>query len=227
MIIITKFIGKAITVGKILNYERLKKFSYVGMEQTHSENFIEIFEVEKNKQVIPNVDALITAKKNILLAVKTADCLPILIHWKNPQEKDVIAAIHSGRAGTEKKILTKVLNYLKIKYGASETPKNKSQESKLTIWLGPAICNKCYQINKESNLHYDLYQKNIDQIKQVFPKSKNLNTVNTVSNESTNSPIDIKIIRSEFCTLHNNEMFHSYRKSGTGVAMNYSLIGMK
>ncbi|NCS87025.1 MAG: hypothetical protein GW773_04225, partial [Candidatus Pacebacteria bacterium] len=72
--------------------------------------------------------------------------------------------------------------------------------------LGSAICKECYQIDKKSDLHYDLYQKNIDQIEK--------------------SGMIVKIIRSEFCTLHNNDLFHSYRKSGPGVAMNYSLIGL-
>lgn len=219
MNLIIKNIGKNKSLNETLSDEKFKNFSLIEMEQTHSDNFIEIFEAPEKKQTIPNVDALITTKKNILLAVKSADCLPILIHWNDGNNKNVIAAIHSGRVGTEKKILTKVLNYLKLKYGIgskkSPTSLDENLTNNLTIWLGPAICNKCYQINKEKNLHFDLYQKNIDQIAESFPKIE-LQAANMILN----------VERSEFCTLHNNELFHSYRKSGTGVAMNYSLIGL-
>jgi len=212
MRLIIKTLEKSENIEKTLNKKEFEKFSFIKMEQTHSNNFIEIFETPKNNKVIPNVDALITAKKNIILSIKSADCLPILIHWNNGKDRDVIAAIHSGRAGTEKKILSKVLKYLKLKYGVGS---KKIQTNNLTIWLGPAICKKCYQINKKSDLHYDLYQKNIDQINRAFPK-----------NEIRKSGMIVKIIRSEFCTLHNNDLFHSYRKSGPRVTMNYSLIGL-
>jgi len=209
---IIKTLGNHENLEETLNKKEFEKFSFVEMEQTHSDNFIEINEILEKRQVIPNVDALITTKKNILLAVKTADCLPILIHWNNGNDKNVIAAIHSGRAGTEKKILSKVLKYLKLKYGVGS---KKNQTNNLTIWLGSAICKECYQIDKKSDLHYDLYQKNIDQINRAFPK-----------NEIRKSGMIVKIIRSEFCTLHNNDLFHSYRKSGPRVTMNYSLIGL-
>lgn len=213
MRLIIKTLEKHENLEETLNKKEFSKFSFVEMEQTHSNNFIEIFEAPKNKQIIPNVDALITTKKNILLVVKTADCLPILIHWKSAQNHNLhegIVAIHSGRVGTEKKILSKVIKYLKLKYGVGSkkapTDLDKIQTNNLTIWLGPAICKECYQVDKKSDLHYDLYKKNIDQIEK--------------------SGMIVKIVRSEFCTLHNNNLFHSYRKSGPGVAMNYSLIGL-
>ena len=134
MRLIIKTLEKSENIEKTLNKKEFEKFSFIKMEQTHSNNFIEIFETPKNNKVIPNVDALITAKKNIILSIKSADCLPILIHWNNGKDRDVIAAIHSGRAGTEKKILSKVLKYLRLKYGVGS---KKIQTNNLTIWLGP------------------------------------------------------------------------------------------
>ena len=223
MKIVKKTTGKNDSLDKILESQKFKNFSVVKMEQVHGSNFIEIsdknFPPESKTITIPKVDAVITTKKNILLSVKTADCLPILIHWENKNNEQGIAAIHSGRAGTEKKILTKVLLHLKKKYGVGEgnnsTNKNITQHEQITIWLGPAICKKCYQINEETDLHYDLYQKNIDQIEAVFP-----------NRNGQNLPFDLKIIRSEHCTLHDNNLFYSYRKTGKGVLMNYSLIGL-
>jgi len=53
-------------------------------------------------------------------------------------------------------------------------------------------------------------QKNISQIEKVFPKDKFAG--------------EIEVITSKYCTLHNNELFYSYRKTGKSVKMNYSLI---
>lgn len=231
MNIITKFNEKNITLEKILKNTKFENYSIIKMEQVHSDKFVEIsnnYKVVGKIIEIPDVDAVITTKKNILLAVKSADCLPILIHWTDEKKKNVISAIHSGRVGTEKKILLKVLNYLKLKYIAVSAGSNESQKhvlenssGSLTIWLGPAICKKCYQIDRKTDLHYDLYQKNLDQIEQVFPKNKFTNDSSIKINL-----FEVEIIRSKFCTLHDNDRFFSYRKSGKGVPMNYSLIGL-
>ena len=79
--------------------------------------------------------------------------------------------------------------------------------SELEIWFGPAICKDCYQIDRATNLHYDLFQENIKQLEELFPIN------------------NIKFHKSDRCTLYHNDQLHSYRKTGKGVKMNYSLIG--
>ncbi len=71
-------------------------------KQTHSDiiNFVESF--EKNL----TGDALITKTKNLGLAVSSADCTNIYLF---DSKKKVIAAVHSGLEGTEKRILEKTV----------------------------------------------------------------------------------------------------------------------
>lgn len=222
-----KFFGKNKTLNDVSKDKKFGDFSILKMQQVHGNDFVELNGVNKNQWMTkslahgkiietPDVDAVITNQKNILLTVKTADCLPILIYFSDSNKSEIIAAIHSGRVSTEKKILTKVLEHLKLKYKIDKLLIN-SPTAKLTIWFGPAICKKCYQINQEKNIHYDLYQKNLDQIREVFPKYN-------IKLRSKSSKI--RIIKSKFCTLHHNELFNSYRKSGKGVQMNYSVIGL-
>ncbi|MBP7740625.1 polyphenol oxidase family protein [Candidatus Woesebacteria bacterium] len=223
-----KFTGKNKTLDDIYKDSKFSQFSIIKMQQVHGNEFLELNNSHTNlwgnklQQVekvieIPNVDAIITNQKNILLTVKTADCLPILIYFSDNDKSEVIAAIHAGRVGTEKKIFAKVLEHLKTKYKIDKLL-NESSAAKLSIWFGPAICKKCYQIDQKKNIHYDLYQKNLEQIYLSFPEFCKGNI--TDSNK-------IEIIKSKFCTLHDNEKFHSYRKSGKGVPMNYSLIGLE
>lgn len=165
----------------------------VSMEQTHSANFVEI--TEPNTQKIPDCDALITQLPGVHLKVKHADCMPVLIYHPS----GLIAAIHAGRKGTEKGIVQKVLKHI------SKTDQIKNG---LKIWFGPCICFDCYQIDKETDQHYDLISKNRDQVRAVYNEDQ------------------AEIIYSDACTAHQNEHFFSYRKEGKGVPMNWSGIAL-
>ena len=69
--------SKLIPNGQFNNASDIDKISGLKiavMEQSHSDIFLEV-----DKPGIYKADALITNKKNLRLAVKTADCMPVLI----------------------------------------------------------------------------------------------------------------------------------------------------
>jgi YfiH family protein len=164
------------------------------MRQTHS-NKVSILDTAAS-QVIDDCDAIITQLPNLELLVNHADCLPILLNHSS----GVIAAIHAGRQGTELKIVQHVLYQLQSTYQVKD---------ELEIWLGPAICVECYQIDREHDTHYNLIEQNASQIREVF------------------SADQAKILYSNHCTAHENEHFYSYRREGAGVPMNWSSIRLK
>lgn len=163
----------------------------VWMEQTHSANVIEVSEAQADP--IPNVDGIFTKQKNLLLKVKHADCLPVLLYHPS----GIVGAVHAGRKGTEKGVLRVMLEKLKTEHGVA---------SGVMINFGPAICDRCYQIDEAQNLHYNLMRKNIDQVREVF------------------SAAEAEIFFSNRCTAHENKHFYSFRKEGPGVPMNWSGI---
>ncbi len=167
----------------------LNNLAQVEMQQVHGNNICEV--VNTDNHCVLNCDAIYTSQKSLLLKVKTADCLPILIAGDN-----FAAAAHAGRRGTELKIAKKLCNELKKKF----SPKIVS------IYFGPHICKKCYQINRETDEHYDLLSENRQQIFSVFPEAQ-------LVNETW-----------QYCTAHENQKFFSYRKEGKGVFMNWSGI---
>ncbi|MCK5720956.1 MAG: laccase domain-containing protein, partial [Gammaproteobacteria bacterium] len=59
------------------------------LEQTHSTQVILL----PSEEVIPKADAAYTTEKNIICAVMTADCLPLLI---TDRQGSCIAAVHAG-----------------------------------------------------------------------------------------------------------------------------------
>lgn len=163
----------------------------ITLEQTHSNNFQEVSHL--TTATVLNCDAVITTQTNLHLKIKHADCLPILIYHPKP----LIAAIHAGRKGTEQRIITHVLDYLRTTHRIT---------NKLSMWFGPAICETCYQVDKKTDQHYNLIAKNNDQIRSLYDKT------------------EADILYSNFCTAHQNEEYFSYRKESKGVPMNWSGI---
>lgn len=109
----------------------------------------------------------------------------------------IIGALHAGRLGTKQKILKKTLRLLKTQFNIQEG---------LHLILGPAICHTCYEVNLHTKEKFDLVAHNHFQALEVF------------------EPNQVSIQFSGRCTAHEAEFFHSYRRDGKGVPMNYTVI---
>jgi YfiH family protein len=147
------------TVGNKINSKSKKIFL---LNQVHSSK---LYYIGKDSNINNKFegDALVTDKKNIPIAVLTADCVPILIYDKN---KKMIAAIHAGWKGAYKDIVKKVINFM-IKKGCSS--KN------ITAAIGPCISTNNYQVRE------DFIKKFIKKDKKnfvFFKKSKDKNYFN-------------------------------------------------
>jgi len=83
-------------------------------------------------------DALITRTPKLLLAVQTADCIPILL--ADP-ENLVVAAIHAGWRGTLKRIAEKTVGRMRMLFS--------SRPESIIAALGPGIGRCCYEVGPE------------------------------------------------------------------------------
>ena len=129
------------------------------MEQPHGKAICTISaSTPQYPTLIPTVDASITDQKGAFLAVRTADCLPVLI----AHESGVIAGIHAGRKSTELGILTDCLSELKSKTG---------RDTGYSLYFGPRICPACYEVNPDTGACYDLVAKNKEQLNSSLPKN--------------------------------------------------------
>ena len=158
--------------------------SIIKMQQTHSTNIYTLPETYFNHtQTIQNTDGLITTSKSHILAVKWADCLPIIIY----HPKKILCVLHAGRKGSNKKILEIALNKLVQIAGTNEY---------FEIYMGPHICETCYEINAVKHTHFSLLKTNITQLKKTIPLDKT------------------KLYIKTHCTVcHHN--YYSYRQSKT------------
>jgi len=188
----------------------------VCVKQPHKSKIVSLTKKDKGKgalnypSAIDGADGLVTKKRNIPLAVFTADCLSIFLIC--PKTK-TIGLVHAGWRGTKGNIAKKAIVLMKQKFSC------KSKD--IIAAFGPAIRKCCYQVGKDfkkyfkrglikrsGKLFLDLIEINKNQLKSCGVKKKN-------------------IIDSEICTSCQNKKFFSYRKEKDKAGRQMSVIMLK
>jgi YfiH family protein len=106
-----------------------------GLSQIHSD-VVQLF--EQLPSAACRGDASTTDRPGLLLAVQTADCVPILL--ADPKNR-AVAAVHAGWRGTLQRIVTKVIGKMQMQFGTRSTD--------LLAAIGPSIGGCCYEVGTE------------------------------------------------------------------------------
>src|ERR1051326_7947252 len=107
------------------------------LKQVHSGIVADIDDTSSANEAI-EADAAITILKGIMLAVQTADCVPILV---SDVRGTAVAAIHAGWRGTAARIAETTILRLREKFEID--PKD------LTASIGPHIGVCCYEVGND------------------------------------------------------------------------------
>jgi len=83
-------------------------------------------------------DAVITDRKNVLLGLKVADCVPVLLY--DPVRR-AVGAVHAGWRGTAQGILKNTIQKMTGVFGSD--PKD------ILLAIGPAIRWRCYEVDRD------------------------------------------------------------------------------
>ncbi|WP_405799946.1 peptidoglycan editing factor PgeF [Streptomyces sp. NBC_01506] len=105
----------------------------VWMNQVHGRD-VAVVEKPWNSDGIPAVDAVVTARRGLALAVLTADCVPVLL--ADPVA-GVAAAAHAGRPGLLAGVVPAAVEAM-VARGA--------EPARITARTGPAVCGRCYEV---------------------------------------------------------------------------------
>ncbi|WP_411114129.1 peptidoglycan editing factor PgeF [Streptomyces sp. 029-5] len=105
----------------------------VWMNQVHGRD-VAVVEGPWTSADIPAVDAIVTPRSGLPLAVLTADCVPLLL--ADPVA-GIAAAAHAGRPGLVAGIVPAAVEAM-ITLGA--------EPSRITARTGPAVCGRCYEV---------------------------------------------------------------------------------
>ena len=86
----------------------------------------------------PQGDGWVSGEPELLVAIQTADCLPVLL--VDPQQR-VVAAVHAGWRGTILRIAAKAVHRMQTDFG--------THPSSCLAVVGPAIRRCCYEVGEE------------------------------------------------------------------------------
>ncbi|PAZ09266.1 laccase [Streptomyces sp. SA15] len=106
----------------------------VWMNQVHGADVVVVDGPWGSAAQIPSVDAVVTARRGLALAVLTADCTPVLL--ADPVA-GIAAAAHAGRPGMIAGVVPAAVRAM-VELGA--------EPSRIVARTGPAVCGRCYEV---------------------------------------------------------------------------------
>jgi len=174
----------------------------------------------------PVADALISVRPDIFPAVKTADCVPILL--LDPPNQ-ISAAIHAGWRSTVLHITRKVLQVLMTEFGTN--PKD------VLAALGPGIGPCCYEVDEVvidpirkhfSNADEYIFIQESGRGKSTAVKFYWLDLAGINYSELISSGVPPEnIINTGLCTCCNPNLFFSYRRDGAKSGRHIAIAGFR
>ena len=149
-------------------------------------------------------DALLENTPGSVVAIKTADCIPLLLI---DEANHAVAAVHAGWRGTVAQIARRAVDAMGARFGAS--PQN------LHAAIGPAIGACCFEVGPEvaeqfgheGRVHIDLASVNRLQLLEAGVTEQ-------------------RIYTSKLCTMCNVEEFHSFRRDRERAGRMYAFVGL-
>ncbi len=148
-------------------------------------------------------DGLVTDAAEVVLGVKTADCLPVF--FEDPVCR-AVGVVHAGWRGLQAGVLETAVAKLTHAYG--------SRPADLTVGIGPAIRGCCYEVGPEFRaLFPDHYREGrrsgsgpggfLDPVREALSRLVKAGIAAS------------RITDSGYCTVCRNDLFYSFRQEKT------------
>lgn len=206
------------SIKNICNALNLDSSKFILPEQEHTKNIAIIQSLDEN---LEDIDGVVTNKKNIVLATKSADCTSMLMY---DPVKNVISSVHSGWRGTVQKIAVEAVNKMKDAYN--------SNPSDIICCICPSIRVCHFEVDEDVK---DIFEqtfnyKGIIEEGRIFDGKQKYNIDTTKINKMMLEEAGLKkdnIIDCELCTVCNNDKFHSYRADKPNYGLNVAIIALK
>jgi YfiH family protein len=150
-------------------------------------------------------DALISNQPGIGLAIRTADCLPILI--ADPKNR-AVAAVHAGWRGVVSEIAPRTVEALTRQFG--------SKPEDLVVAIGPGIGPCCFEVGPEVAAQF-----------QLSGRTK-VDLVETTCRQLGRNGVSLsQICTSGLCSYCDSELFESYRRDREAAGRMTAMIGLE
>jgi YfiH family protein len=172
------------------------------VKQIHSDIVVT---ADRHTGCVGEGDAIVTNTPGRTVAVKTADCLPVLLV---DTRNRAVAAVHAGWRGTIRQIARRTADVMCRLYG--------TRPADLHAGIGPGIGSCCYEVGPEVAVEFGLSGRT----------HVNLAEVNRCQLIDCEVPPD-QIYAADLCTQCRAEDFWSYRREKEGAGRMFSFAGIR
>lgn len=175
----------------------------VTAKQIHSADIRSVTSYEDARREAQTGDALIAQTPQILLAVQTADCLPVLIV---DERTKAFAAVHAGWRGTLAGIVARTVERMQREFN--------SRPEDLRAALGPAISAPHFEVGLEVLAAFRKSCSYADEL--IENEQANGKGWLDINQANTRQLLDCglsaeRVYDSGLCTVARNDLFFSYR----------------
>jgi YfiH family protein len=214
----------------------------ITIRQIHSNVLVRATAGDAGRERPRKADGIMTDEPGLLLAVQTADCIPVLVA---DRKRRAVAAFHAGWRGTVKRIVEIGIGRMRLEFG--------SKPEDLIAAIGPGIGACCYAVGEEllssfqsqfdyaADLFHEVYDS--DPIRTKYPMlfltqrapghspigpSLHLDLVEANRRQLLAAGLKPNAIQSiGGCTSCQSDLFFSHRTSHGHAGRMMSVIGIK
>jgi len=177
--------------------------------------------------VRPRADAIIAAVPGLFPAVKTADCLPVLL--LDPVHR-ISAAVHAGWRGTVLRITGKVVETMKARF--------RTEPCDIVAALGPAIGTCCYEVDDAVLVPFRASVPDAERFivaaggtqNQDGPHRQSVRLDLLEANRAeliSRGVREEKIFSAQLCTSCRPDLFFSHRRDGAPSGRHIAVVGFR
>lgn len=150
-------------------------------------------------------DALVTACRDQVLAIMTADCLPVVI---GSADGRVLGLAHAGWRGLSAGVLENTLDALRAKYDGSGAPHWRA-------WIGPGIGPSRFEVGDDVRTAFvDDDPDTVVFFKPAARQGKWLADLAGIARHRLQRSDVSRVDISPWCTYSFPDLFYSYRRDG-------------
>lgn len=157
-------------------------------------------------------DALVENVPGRLIAVKTADCVPILMV---DARNRAIAAVHAGWRGTLQRIAQRTVCEMERKFS--------SRPEDFHVAIGPGIGKCCYEVGPEVGSQFGPFDPNLGDL--THPVHVDLTEINRRQINELGILL-ARIYTAGLCTACRSDEFCSYRRDRQRAGRMLSVVGL-
>jgi YfiH family protein len=183
----------------------------VSLRQVHGDECVVLTSKDRLRKGYKG-DAILTDRKDVLISIQVADCVPIFLL---EEKRKVIGLIHAGWKGTLLGIAKRTIRTAEERLGC--------EPGNFTVCFGPSIRSCCYRVSDDVGILFG-HKKTLSSAKGGASLDLlEINRKQFLSCGVKNS----KMFAIGDCTCCDEKLFHSYRREKESSGRMIGFLGLK